>query len=912
MKSVLAILALVLFVAGAASAQATYITGTVTDSGGSRPIGGASVTALQGDRVVGHVATDGSGQYRLHGLQPGTYSVSFRALGFRPATNEGVTVAAGTPTTLNVSLAIQAAVVENVVVVVGGVEQKASDFPAPVFSIEQRLIAERPTTSVVEHVATIPGVDIVRGGIVQSNVVTRGFNNIFSGTLLQLTDNRFAFVPSLRVNVPYLIPTSDQDLERIEVILGPASALYGPNAAQGVMHLITKSPFESTGGILTLDGGNRSLFRGAGRYAATINDRLAYKFSFDYLQAEDFESVDLVEQSENTVRDFDIQKLGLEARMDFRPTEETDVVFTFGRAQAGSAIEPTGLGAAQVKDWVFNTYQIRASRNRLFGQIFFNQSDAGDTFLLRNRTNPDGGRIIDKSTQLVGQLQHGTTLVDRLDLIYGLDYQLTKPETEGTINGRNEDDDNVTETGAYLQATAAITPMLDLVGAIRGDKHSRLDDVEYSPRAALVFKPWDGQAFRVAYNRAFSTPSSNNQFLDLQVGAIPIPGTPGYTIRTLGTPSDGFDFNRSCTGGVGTGLCMRSPFVPGSPFMPANAGAIYQTVALPVAIAGGLRNALIAQGLSGAQADGVIAKLQGSPAPTNVGTQLRVLNPTTARFEDVTADYVRDLDAIQPTITNSFEVGYTGIIGNRLGLSASIWQQRRENFVGPLIVETPHVFLDRTSLATYLTTTLSTGPGALPAAQAAALGAGIAASMAGLPNAAGTPTSPTGIPLGVVNLNHALNNPTDVVLAYRNFGDVDLWGMDYGAEIVLTDEFSLVGSWSYASDDFFPRKLGEHDIALNAPTQKGSAGVQYRNTARGFSAEVRSRYVHAFPANSGVYIGWVPNYTLVDATVSLRPFRNNRTLLSIVGTNIGNKKHIEFTGGAELGALVVTRLQYAF
>ena len=71
--------------------------------------------------------------------------------------------------------------------------------------------------------------------------------------------------------------------------------------------------------------------------------------------------------------------------------------------------------------------------NRLFAQAFLNQSDAGDTYLLRT-----GLPIVDKSRLMVGQLQHGLLIGDQLDLIYGVDVQLTRPDTEGTITGRNE------------------------------------------------------------------------------------------------------------------------------------------------------------------------------------------------------------------------------------------------------------------------------------------------------------------------------------------------------------------------------------------------------------------------------------------------------------------------------------------
>ena len=109
-----------------------------------------------------------------------------------------------------------------------------------------------------------PGVDIITEGIQSTNVLVRGFNNIFSGSLHALTDHRLAGVPSLRVNLLHFIPSTDEDIERMEVVLGPGSALYGPNTANGVLHIFTRSPLDSasTGTTVTLGGGERSVFPG--------------------------------------------------------------------------------------------------------------------------------------------------------------------------------------------------------------------------------------------------------------------------------------------------------------------------------------------------------------------------------------------------------------------------------------------------------------------------------------------------------------------------------------------------------------------------------------------------------------------------------------------------------------------------
>jgi len=86
-------------------------------------------------------------------------------------------------------------------------------------------------------------------------MTARGFNSSFSSRLLSLTDGRMANVPSLRLTAYNVIPVSFEDVEQIEIVLGPSSALYGPNAHSGVLNIITSSPLRSTGTTINIQGG---------------------------------------------------------------------------------------------------------------------------------------------------------------------------------------------------------------------------------------------------------------------------------------------------------------------------------------------------------------------------------------------------------------------------------------------------------------------------------------------------------------------------------------------------------------------------------------------------------------------------------------------------------------------------------
>ena len=439
-------------VASGLAAQSGTITGKVTNAESGRPIENASVKAtMSGGSTFGAVS-GADGAFRIVNLPDGAYTVSVTAIGYAPKRSDNVQPGA----VLTITMTPRTNVLEQTVVTASRARpEKVLDAPAQILTVSSQQIEERPAVTVTDHLRATPGVDINRGGIAQSNVVARGFNNAFSGSMLMLQDYRFAGVPSLRVNVPFLFTGTNEDIDRMEVLLGPASALYGPNSASGVLHVITKSPFQSQGTTISLDGGERSVLRAGLRHAGKLNDKVAYKLSGEYMQGKDWEYNDPSEpatfpnrlnvpearRGKSNARNFDIQRYTTEARLDIRPREGMEAISTVGFTNIGSALELTGAnGSAQIKGWTYTSLQQRFRWNKLFAQVFMNLSDAGNdtstsvkgTYLLRS-----GQPIVDQSRVAAGQLQHGFDLGSKQSFIYGGDYIWTNPRTGGTINGSN-------------------------------------------------------------------------------------------------------------------------------------------------------------------------------------------------------------------------------------------------------------------------------------------------------------------------------------------------------------------------------------------------------------------------------------------------------------------------------------------
>lgn len=938
--------------AGSVLAQSGTVTGKVTSTDGGGPLAGATVNLEANGVLAAQGKTRADGSYRITGVAPGAYTVRVLSVGYGPRAFPGTVVSAGGTATVDAALSQQAMRLEDVsVTTVSKVEEKQTEAPAAVFAMSRQEIEERPALTVADHLKSVPGADLVQGGLVQSNVVARGFNNIFSGALLTLIDYRYAAVPSLRVNVATFFPTTNEDIERIEFVLGPGAALYGPNSANGVLNILTRSPFSSTGTTLALEAGVRAgstervcsdalcadpsfnsldgargLWRVTGRHAMRLGSRVAFKVSGNYLKGTEWQERDPAEPADlntqkpalgipagqcNTAtgcRDFNLEQWGGEARVDVRPDLNTEIIGTYGMTNAKSLIEYTGIGAGQARDWKYSAAQLRFRHKRFFAQGFGNFSNAGRTFLLR-----DGNPIQDSSRVWSGQFQHGFDLFSaRATILYGADYIYTDARTGGTINGSNEADDDIKEVGGYLHSVIHLSPRLDLVGAIRVDKHSRLESAVWSPRAALVFQPDENQAFRVTFNRAFSTPSNNNLFLDITAAQIPLGGGLAYDVRALGVPKDGFQFRAGtgCAGGVGNGLCMRTPFQPllpaGAPeLLPANAAALW-----PVAV-----------GAVCASAGQLCPLMQANAPTTQVATQLRLLNPTTRQFVDIQPDQVQDIARLKPTINHQVEVGYKALLGGRFQISADAWYEQKRNFTGPLIVESPTVFLDRTTTIAYLTALFTQAGVPNAAATATALGTG----MAGL--SAATTVATTGVPLGtVVPTNTPLTARPDIFLTYRNFGEVDLWGADLAMDLVVGSHLTLAGSYSFVNKDFFSKTEvnGPTDIALNASKSKGSVTVGWQDAPRGWSAETRFRAVKGFPVNSGVYVSPpdpddpnalrpIDSYGVLDLQGTWRPPVGARNMLiSLNIQNLFNKHYATFVGVPNLGRFVLTKISYTF
>lgn len=936
------IVATVVLAPGMTASGQYRLSGHVRDAETGEALAGANVR-LESGAVTRGVAASLDGSFAFANLRPAVYEIVVSYVGYA-SHRQSLTWSAEADEYVVILMTASAFDVNPITVTASRAPQKLLDAPAAVTVLEPEEIEARTALTAAEHLKSIPSVDIISTGINQSRIVVRGFNDNLASSLLTLVDNRIARLPSIRLTALQLIPISNADIERIEVVSGPASALYGPNSANGVVHIITRSPFDAPGTTATVSLGENDIMSAAIRRAGTITPRLGYKLYVQYYRGSDFEFSDSTEVAARQaaisagadpdtlkigLRDLNVRNLSVQGRLDYKFAERGLVSVNTGFTR-GDNIEASPTGAVQAKGAIVTYVQGLVRYRNLFGQVFYNLLDSRDSYALRT-----GDLFRENSSLFVAQLQHAHTLSDWQRVTYGADLFLTRPDSKGSVNGQYEERDDINEVGAYVQSETSLSPSWDLVTAARVDRHNRIDELTFSPRAAVVFKPRPGHTLRATYNRAFQTPATNHMFADVigqrdvfQGGQLqPLLGfSPTIDLRAQGTPSNGFRFRRGPLGET----YFRSPYarldqrgLTESDYIQVGDPEftnVMWSVARAASVAG-LASGLAESGYIAPDRTDDVSQALDQVLPQSVEgvtNALRILD--LGRQEFVPSFFPNDVAALKITRTETFEFGYKGIVANRLAVGFSVYRSRVKNFIGPFVVATPNVFLDPATLQLFLSRHLQTSFSNPDNADALSLLMPLD-KIAGLGNNDGSPANElafilsTGVagsvPFGTVSPEEAFD-PTAVILARRNFGDISLWGADMDFSYTISRKWTVGGGYSYLSDNLFRDVDGVDDVALNAPRHKAGASVRFSAHDRELSTELRTRYVGGFPVRSDVYVGEVKSYVTFDLSFHYRVPFSLSTQLTVTVQNILDNEHQEFVDVPKIGRLAMLRLTHRF
>jgi iron complex outermembrane receptor protein len=491
------------------------IKGKVLDKSTREPIPAANVL-VEGSTTG--ASTDADGLFEVKGLMPGTYNLLISLVGYETTRRSDLRLEEGGLLNLEVLLAQRAVELGEVSVFGASLKkERITDAPSAVSVLEARDLKLRSgSAQAPKLLEKETGVDIVQSGLYDFNINTRGFNSSLNRRLLVLLDGRdlaIAFLSSQEWN-GLSVPV--EDFARLELVRGPASALYGANAFNGVINIQSAPPRSVQGTKVTFAGGEWSSARVDVRHAGTSGP-WSYKANVGRFQGKswhvsrknlqfEYDGFSLLNNEEvDPVRD-DVASTYGSARVDYDLDEKQTSTLEGGITQTQGEIFITGIGRVQVPKALKPWGRISYSGPSLYVQLWGAGRDSQEPQVSLSSGLP----LIERSFLSQGEVQYRTQLfTPELFFIGGVSARFQTVNTQRTLM-REDRSDNA--QGAYGQLEYQASEELRFVVASRWDK-STLHSDQVSPKAAVVWSPSRDHSVRLTVNKAFQSPNLSELYL---------------------------------------------------------------------------------------------------------------------------------------------------------------------------------------------------------------------------------------------------------------------------------------------------------------------------------------------------------------------------------------------------------------
>lgn len=421
------------------------------------------------------------------------------------------------------------------VVTASRVAQSPLDAPNATGVITAQDIRLSGLTSIPQILRRIAGVDVMALDGADYQVSVRGFNQRLSNKVLVLVDGRSVYLDFLGVTLwPFVFPALEE-IERIEVIRGPGSALYGADAYTGVINIITRPPGENRTQV-SAGGGTAQQLRGAFLTSGRAGD-VSYRASVQYEQQQSYgrlvsptdrawESISPAGDLANRSARFFVEAQGRLGR---------GVVL---RGGVGGATGPLQFAAPSLlrqyyTDLTFIQPFVQLDVQNFSARAFWNRV----SFVAGPIIQPRGAPVLEA---------HGEQDVVDVDLQYNWRARISQTVSNTLQFGAGyrlkniswnylDNDHTLHFFSGFLQDTLRVGERFSAVASLRADRHPVLDGIGgsgfvLSPRGALIFKPTERRAIRLTGGTAFRTPTMLELFLDLNLQTP----TPGVSVRSYG------------------------------------------------------------------------------------------------------------------------------------------------------------------------------------------------------------------------------------------------------------------------------------------------------------------------------------------------------------------------------------------
>ena len=412
-------------------------------------------------------------------------------------------------------------------------EQKLSKTGAAIYVINQEDIRQSGATNIPDLLRMVPGLHVAQINAHTWAISVRGFTDKYGDKVLVMIDGRSVYSPlSSGVNWDQQdVPL--EDIDRIEVIRGPGGTVWGANAVNGVINIITKNSKATPGGLITAGAGSQEAVQGLLQYGGAIGRKGAYRVFGDYANLGNAPS----QNGESVTDGWHKSHLGFRSDWELSPKDTVTVQGDLFQSREAQTIDTIFLNDLP-REAIFDD-QITVGAGNVLGRWDHTLSNGSGTSL---QVYYDG---YDRRERGIGErrntvdvdFQHHLTLGSRNNIVWGGGYRVTSDRiTPGyaTFYQPARRTDNLFST--FVQDEISLTPSLGLTLGTKVE-HNSYTGFQFEPSGQLVWNLTDRQTLWASASRAIREPARADFNIRADVALIPLDAGGFGIVELTGTPN---------------------------------------------------------------------------------------------------------------------------------------------------------------------------------------------------------------------------------------------------------------------------------------------------------------------------------------------------------------------------------------
>ncbi len=398
--------------------------------------------------------------------------------------------------------------------------QRLIDTPAAVYVLTGDDIRRTGVTTIADALRLVPGFEVAKVSSSQWAVSSRGFNNRFSNKLLVMIDGRTVYTPLFGGVYWDEQDLMLEDVDRIEVVRGPGGSIWGANAVNGVVNIITKRAKDTQGPLATAGGGSYERAFAGARYGGQIGESTFYRIYAKAFDRDNFRSAD----GDPANDDWGRRSAGFRAAHQatendnitlqgdiYSANEDLDIDFPATTPPFLTHVEEESdlNGGNLLGNWKHTL----SDKSQVALRLYYDRTHRNEAFL--NQTHDTYDISVD----------HNTELFAGNELNYGLEYRFISDELRGKRNiSFDPQSRDLDLFSVFVQDQHALIE--DLLQLTVGSKleHNDYTGFEVEPTVRLLWTPQKDQVLWTAFSRGVRTPSRADNDVNIAAGVIPVPG----------------------------------------------------------------------------------------------------------------------------------------------------------------------------------------------------------------------------------------------------------------------------------------------------------------------------------------------------------------------------------------------------